>query len=80
MHSKYSDQPGHLGQNLHNDGSINEYKQTYKEHSKHGLCYIEGMSPVVICDRSVIFLHTARPPTYYLKMDNNWLVDATTIF
>ena len=31
---------------------------TYRNHCKHTLCHIEGVSPIVINDRTVVFLHT----------------------
>ena len=67
------------GNKIHSYKSINGYcKSSYIEHCKHGLCYIEGVSPVMICDGSVILLHATRPPTYHLQIDNKYKVIHTS--
>ena len=40
---------------------------TYIEHGEHGLTHVEGVPPVVVRHRSVVFLHTARPSAHNLQ-------------
>ena len=40
--------------------------QTHREHSKHGLSNVEGMSPIMIGDRSVVLPHSQNPPVQHL--------------
>jgi len=38
-------------------------RTTYVEHREHGLCDVEGVSPVVVCHRAIVLLHTQCPAT-----------------
>ncbi len=40
-----------------------EMKNTYRQYCKHHLRHIEGMTPVVIQNFSIILFHREQPPT-----------------
>lgn len=39
----------------------NEVRQIHLDHTEHGLGHVEGMSPVMVGDISVVLLHTQQP-------------------
>ena len=47
------------------------WRRTHKEHSEHGLTDVEGMTPVVVGNRTVVLLHCAQPPADHLKHHNS---------
>ena len=46
---------------------------TYEDHGEHGLCDVEAVSPVVICDGTVVLPDAAGPPAQSLKQRDSAL-------
>lgn len=44
---------------------LNEKTRTYRQYRKHHLRYIECMTPIMISNVTVIFLHTQQPPAQH---------------
>ena len=51
-------------------------RSTHKQHSKHGLTDVEGMTPVVVGDRTVVLLHSAQPSADHLKQQQQFIPQA----
>lgn len=45
------------------------HRRTYSEHGEHQLAHVEGVSPVVVENHSVILPHCQKPPAQGLKWE-----------